>query len=191
MNEVPVSPTRPMSLARGGIQRALQILTGIVIYGGILFACAGRLDWSAAWYFLAVNLVVVAAGGTLIFVRSPGLILARARIRSDIETWDKWVSVFANLAMFANLAIPGLDFRFGWSTAFPILLQVIGFLGIVAGYALMVWAMLNNPFFESGVRLQGDRGQTVATSGPYRFVRHPGYVGVIVQLVGTALALAS
>ena len=50
---------------------------------------------------------------------------------------------------------------------------------------------VSNRFFSTMVRIQADRGQTVATAGPYRYVRHPGYVGYSVSFFGMALALGS
>lgn len=173
------------------IRRALQLLAGIVLYAVVLFVSAGRLDWPAAWWFLALNLVLVSVGGAILLRRNPAVIAARSHVRSDIETWDKWISILVTLAMLAGLAVPGLDRRFSWTSAVPAGIQVLGFVLIAAGYAILVWAMLNNPFFEAGVRLQQDRGQSVASSGPYRFVRHPGYVGMILQYLGIPLGLAS
>ncbi len=181
----------PPDLARAVIRRALQLLTGIVVYAVILFISAGRLDWPAAWVYLALNLLIVGCGAAILLSRNPGVVIARSQIRSDIETWDKWISLLVTLGLIATLAVPGLDLRFSWSAGFPLALQVIGFLAIVVGYAILVWAMLHNPFFEGGVRIQTDRGHTVASSGPYRFVRHPGYDGMILQSLGTVLALAS
>ncbi len=186
-----LSDNSPTSIRDAAFRRALQLLTGILIYGVILFVSAGTLQWPAAWWFLMVNLLIVAGGAALILRQNPEVIVARSHIRTDIETWDKWVSVIASLFMFIDLAIPGLDVRFGWTPAFPLIVQALGFLSIILGYALLVWAMLNNPFFESGVRIQVERDQTVATAGPYRFIRHPGYVGIILQLLGIPLALAS
>ena len=61
----------------------------------------------------------------------------------------------------------------------------------VAGFGLSTWAMASNRFFSGVVRIQADRGHTVATGGPYRFVRHPVYTGFIVGAFGSALLLGS
>lgn len=190
LEQTSVSSTPP-NLVRGVIRRALQLFAAIVIYALILFISAGRLDWSAAWVYLALNLLIVGCGAAILLSRNPGVVIARGQIRSDIESWDKWISLLVTLGLIATLAVPGLDLRFSWSPGFPLALQVIGYVAIVVGYAILVWAMLHNPFFEGGVRIQTDRGHTVASSGPYRFVRHPGYDGMILQSFGTVLALAS
>jgi protein-S-isoprenylcysteine O-methyltransferase Ste14 len=61
----------------------------------------------------------------------------------------------------------------------------------VLGWALFMWAMGANAFFSEAVRIQEERGHTVVTDGPYRYVRHPGYVGAILALFATPLLLGS
>ena len=87
--------------------------------------------------------------------------------------------------------VAGLDHRFGWSPAFPLWLILLGFFLIAFGYAFAVWALVENRFFSSVVRIQTDRGHVVCDSGPYRIVRHPGYAGNILPLLGIVLALSS
>ncbi len=113
------------------------------------------------------------------------------KAKQDAKGWDNWVTRIAGLFMIAGLVVPGLDLRFHWSPPFEAGIQLVGFIVLALGYALFSWAMLSNEFFETKVRIQADRGQTVATSGPYRYVRHPGYVGLILQLLATPMALGS
>ena len=92
---------------------------------------------------------------------------------------------------FPVVIVAGLDHRFGWSPVFPTWLNIIGLILIMLGYAFAVWALKENRFFSSMVRIQTDRGHVVCDSGPYRIVRHPGYAGNIVALPGVVLALDS
>ena len=87
--------------------------------------------------------------------------------------------------------VAGLDHRFVWSPAFPLWLIVLGFILTSLGYAFAAWAMAENRFFSSVVRIQTDRGHAVCDSGPYGLVRHPGYAGNIPPLLGIVLALGS
>jgi protein-S-isoprenylcysteine O-methyltransferase Ste14 len=87
--------------------------------------------------------------------------------------------------------VAGLDERFGWSPPFAAGLHVGGALGVVLGFALFLWAMAANAFFSEGVRIQTDRGHKVATQGPYRTVRHPGYVGAMLAEAATPVLLGS
>jgi protein-S-isoprenylcysteine O-methyltransferase Ste14 len=93
--------------------------------------------------------------------------------------------------MLAVLVICGLDERFGWSPPLSLAVHVLGAAGFVLGQLLFTWAMASNVFFSTMVRLQAERGQAVASSGPYRYVRHPGYVGYTVAALGNALLLGS
>jgi protein-S-isoprenylcysteine O-methyltransferase Ste14 len=92
---------------------------------------------------------------------------------------------------FPLVIVAGLDHRFGWSPVFPLWLIVLGIFLIALGYAFSVWAFVENRFFSSVVRIQTDRGHVVCDSGPYRIVRHPGYAGNILPLLGIVLALSS
>jgi protein-S-isoprenylcysteine O-methyltransferase Ste14 len=87
--------------------------------------------------------------------------------------------------------IAGLEVRFGWTTGMALPVHIAGLLASVLGYAIFVWAMAANAFFTEGVRIQEERGHTVATGGPYRFVRHPGYAGAILGIVAAPFLLGS
>jgi protein-S-isoprenylcysteine O-methyltransferase Ste14 len=54
-----------------------------------------------------------------------------------------------------------------------------------------VWALVENRFFTSLVRIQTERGHEVCDGGPYRFVRHPGYAGNLLAVLGIPLVLDS
>jgi protein-S-isoprenylcysteine O-methyltransferase Ste14 len=92
---------------------------------------------------------------------------------------------------FPPVIVAGLDHRFGWSPESPLWLTVLGILLILLGYAFAAWALIENRFFYSVVRIQVDRGHVVCDSGPYRIVRHPGYAGMVLALPGIVLALSS
>ena len=86
--------------------------------------------------------------------------------------------------------VAGLDVRFGWSSV-PLALSLAGLLVVVAGNAVVSWGMSANRYFARVVRIQDDRGQQVCSTGPYRYVRHPGYVGMIVYTIAMAIGLGS
>ncbi len=182
---------RNASITRGVSQRAAQVLGILLFYGALLFISAGRLNWLAAWIYLGIYAITVLINMSIILPRNPEFVAERGKVKEDAKGWDKWITSVAGIFMIAGLVVPGLDLRFSWSLKFAVATQFIGFLVLALGYALFSWAMLSNEFFETKVRIQRDRGQTVATSGPYRYVRHPGYVGMILQLLATPVALAS
>ncbi|WP_346907593.1 isoprenylcysteine carboxylmethyltransferase family protein [uncultured Roseibium sp.] len=92
---------------------------------------------------------------------------------------------------FPLVIVAGLDHRFGWSPEFPTWLNIGGLFLIALGYAFAAWALAENRFFSSLMRIQTDRGHAVCDSGPYRVVRHPGYAGNLLALPGIVLALGS
>ena len=92
---------------------------------------------------------------------------------------------------FAGLLVAGLDKRFGWSPEIPLGIQIAALALVILGYLLSIWAMVVNRFFSAVVRIQTERGHTVITTGPYSYVRHPGYDGGIVCNLAGAIALSS
>jgi len=151
-------------------------------------------DWWQGWFYSA--LIIAAGIGSRIWMeeRHPGLMAERAKFgkAQDVKSWDKVLSPLMALSMTYPLFImAGLDHRFGWSPVFPTWLNVSGFILIVLGYTFAGWALTENRFFSTVVRIQTDRGHRVCDSGPYRMVRHPGYAGNLLALPGIVLALSS
>ena len=92
---------------------------------------------------------------------------------------------------YPMVIVAGLDHRYNWSPEFPLWLSVAGFIIIALGYAFAAWAVVENRFFSSVVRIQTERGHVVCDTGPYRIVRHPGYTGNMLALPAMVLALSS
>jgi protein-S-isoprenylcysteine O-methyltransferase Ste14 len=160
----------------------------------ILLLCGGDPGWWQGWLY---SLLIFAAGiGGHIWAehRHPGLMAERQNIEKikNAKAWDKVLAPLMAVSIgFPLVIVAGLDHRYNWSPEFPLWLIVIGFILISLGYAFAVWAMAENRFFSSVVRIQTDRGHVVCDSGPYRFVRHPGYAGNIFPPFGIVLALGS
>lgn len=169
-------------------KRLVQVAAQFVLIGVILFGASGRLDWVWAWVYLAgyVGIILVNA-----FVMPRELIAERGAAKQNVKTWDKWIAIGLTLFGLGMYVVAGLDERFGWSSDLALALHAAGLVGFLIGNLLFTWAMVSNKFFSTAVRIQSERGQTVATNGPYRFVRHPGYVGYIVSTLTTPLLLGS
>jgi protein-S-isoprenylcysteine O-methyltransferase Ste14 len=125
-----------------------------------------------------------------VFRRTPSLIRRRARAGPGTPLWDRVLLALVQILFMAILIVGGLDARFGW-TSLPLWLQSVGVTLMIVGVLLLGWAMGENPHFESSVRIQDDQHHRVIESGPYRIVRHPGYVAGILLMVGMALVLGS
>ena len=173
------------------VKRMLQISAFTAGWSALLFACAGRLDWPRGWICLAVNLAGIAITAILTIRKNPDVIAARARLHADAKGFDKlFMALYAPL-VFVVPAVAGLDaVRFGWSSMPSQTVWPGVFLFLLATVP-PAWAMTANPFLENQVRIQTDRGHRVITTGPYRLVRHPMYVGVILQNIAAPLILGS
>ncbi len=187
---IPPTKSRP-NVAAGIIMRFAQIAIVFVLQALILFAAAGRLDWIWAWVYLGIDVMTVAINSIFLRRINPETIAERGQPK-EMKDWDKVVSGLWALALY--LAVPlvaGLDERFGWTPEPGAAWNIAGAAVLEAGLALFSWAMIVNAYFSTAARIQSDRGQTVCRTGPYRFVRHPGYVGAIFQSLGTPILLGS
>ncbi len=175
----------------GVVKRFVQIAITLLLQAALLFIAAGRLDWLMAWVSLGIYVGNVILVGLLILPKNPEMIAERAQPKENVKTWDKVIAGIAGIASLFTLIVAGLDFRFGWSPQFAPIITLASVGLLLIGYALFTWAMTANKFFSTVVRIQDDRGHAVASSGPYRYVRHPGYVGWIAMSIATPLMLGS
>jgi len=150
----------------------------------MLFLPAGRLDWVMGWVLVGIMFLWANTTALVLILRNPELIAERIGPKKGAKPWDTVLLSIIGLVTIARCIVAGLDQRFGWTTGISLPLQIAMLAVAVLGYALVVWATAANPFFSQAVRIQKERGHTVATGGPYRYVRHPGYVGAIIQSLG-------
>ena len=172
----------------------LQAALGVVAYGVIIFLAAGTVHWVWGWILLGVLAAFLAAHPLILVPINPDLLVERGKgIRDQgVKPWDRWIASLAGGVMpLASWIIAGLDVRFGWTGPITLLYHLVGLLGFVLGFGLFLWAMASNAFFSEGVRIQEERGHTVATAGPYRSVRHPGYSGAILSQLSTPFLFGS
>lgn len=174
---------------RGGVVRRMkQVVFQTAFLVALPLISAGRLDWVWPWAYLGVGLVILAINTRIL---PPELIAERGQPRENVKDWDRVLATLITFPILALLIVAGLDERFGWSPQLALVVHLTGLAFIALGQGLFSWAMASNIFFSTAVRIQMDRDQTVASGGPYRYVRHPGYVGMIVSLLATALAFGS
>jgi protein-S-isoprenylcysteine O-methyltransferase Ste14 len=156
--------------------------------GAMVFIAAGRIDLPFVWAWLIVMATVVLASA---FLLPADLLHERQHPGREGRLHDRHRALVVPL-LALSWVLAGVDLgRSHWSDVMPAWLRVAGLVGYVAAIALDLWAMRTNRFFSSVIRVQRDRGHEVITSGPYRFVRHPGYVGMIAAIVFEGFVLGS
>ncbi|MDY6875106.1 MAG: isoprenylcysteine carboxylmethyltransferase family protein [Chloroflexota bacterium] len=178
---------------KSGVTRWLiREIMGSLITAAILFGAAGRLDWVMGWVLVGVYLIWTAATALTVIPTNPGMLAERSEPKEGTKGWDLAILSVVGIVEMVKYVVAGLDLRWGWSPQMPLALQLAGVVMAVLAYdVILVWAMAANAFFSQTVRIQEDRGQVVATGGPYRYVRHPGYVGSILFQIATPLILGS
>ncbi|NIS80248.1 MAG: isoprenylcysteine carboxylmethyltransferase family protein [Anaerolineales bacterium] len=180
------------SLTRGIIRWGIRGLSFKLFVAALLMISAGRWDWVTGWLYVAVFLLFDVATALVVLPRSPELLIERSDPQGGMQDWDKVIMPLASgLLPMVSWIVAGLNERFGWPPHVGSNLQTAA-LGItVVGYGIVVWSMWANAYFSPVARIQSERGHTVATAGPYRIIRHPGYFGAILFTVAVPLMLAS
>jgi len=164
----------------------------VALFAGVLFGSAGRLDLPMVWVYLCTYSAFLLVFAVVMSRKDPGLLEERRRARAGTKKWDRVLLAIYGVLFFATWIVAGVDVgRFHWSDTVPLGLQIVGLVTCTASFGLTWWAIWVNTFFSRVVRIQEDRGHHVVTSGPYRYVRHPGYAGIILIWPGTALVLGS
>jgi protein-S-isoprenylcysteine O-methyltransferase Ste14 len=169
----------------------LRETLGLAFMGTALFWSAGKLSWWPGWAILGVMAGWDIGMAVVILRFNPALLAERLGPKPGAKTWDTVIMSCLGLAQLSRYILAGLDQRFGWSGGFPIYIQLAALVICCLGYALVVWATQSNAYFSLIVRLQPDRGQTIITTGPYHFIRHPAYSGAILFEIAASFVLAS
>ena len=170
----------------------LQNTFFVVALGALLFATAGTLDWPSAWVFLVTSAVIGPACGLWLAKTDPALLAERMRptFQADQPAADKkFMLTFVVVALIWLVAI-GLDRR-AQAYNVPLALQALGLAMYLLSTAFIMWVFRVNSFAAPVVKVQAERHHHVISSGPYAFVRHPMYSGVMLFFFGVPLLLGS
>jgi len=184
-------PASARSSGRAIGRRFTQIGALSLFQAVVLFLSAGTLGWWPGWAYMALYMFLILINAVLILPNDQGLIEERSQAKGEMRPWDRVFSRVTALLGPAILLIGGLDTRFGWPPVIPMWLQLAASVAIGLSYLLFAWAMSSNRFFSAIVRVQLDRGHTVVSTGPYRYVRHPAYAGMLIFGLATPFLLGS
>lgn len=152
----------------------------------IIFGSAGRYDFPFVWM---IGAELATFYGFQAACVDPGLM--QERLSPGAGNRDRLTRLFGGPLLIGHWVLAGLDIgRFHWSSV-PPAVQIVGVIGYALALSMNFWAMQTNQFYSSVVRIQSDRGQHVIDSGPYRFVRHPGYTATLFAVLTGGAALGS
>jgi protein-S-isoprenylcysteine O-methyltransferase Ste14 len=169
----------------------IRTVVGIALMLALFFIPAGTFNWPEAWIFIVFYLGTVTGIFIWMKKKAPGLLKERMSRKKVAKSWDRTIILAYSLLLIVLLIVSGLDaVRFHWSDV-PVILKALGFIGLIPGLVFAFWAMKENAFASDVVRIQKDRGHTVCSTGPYRFVRHPMYTGILLIMLSFPLSLGS
>ena len=174
--------------------RALVLMLFFIV--GIPFLpllISRRWDWWEAWAYAIIGILGFAISRAVAARRHPDLLAERARFMQyeNAKTWDKLLAPLVGLGDGLIPLVAGLDALYGWSPTFSLSAKFLSLAIILVGYALGSYALIENRFFSGMVRIQAERGHRVISSGPYRWMRHPGYAGALLAYLATPVFLDS
>ncbi|OCC02474.1 isoprenylcysteine carboxyl methyltransferase [Labrys sp. WJW] len=173
------------------VKLVLQNLVFVAIMALVLFLSAGTLAWASAWAYLAVSLAVGLASGLWLARTDPGLLAERMRLRAPEQPRaDKWFMLVFLVVAVVWFVVIGLDRRLQ-ASAMPLPLEALGLALYLASTLFIMWVFRENSFAAPVVKVQAERHHHVVSTGPYAFVRHPMYAGVMLYFIGTPLLIGS
>ena len=168
-----------------------RVLLVLGVLAALLFVPAGRWDWPQAWALIVgfgAFLLLYAVWG---IYGDPDQLTERSQVAENVKGWDKVILAVYSALLPTLFIVAGLDAgRFRWSTV-PLVLRAVAWAGITLASGLILWTATANTYLSRQARIQDDRGQAVVTSGPYRHVRHPMYLGVLIIFLLVGLTLGS
>jgi protein-S-isoprenylcysteine O-methyltransferase Ste14 len=173
------------------LRRILQLLLLILVQALIMFISAGTFYWIEAWVYLGLYFCCLVVAALIMLPARQEVMVERSRVGEGAKGWDKWLTRLLTIPSLGMLVVAGLDYRYSWMPDFKAAVQIAGGVFFLVGYAIVVWAMYTNRFFSTIVRIQTERGHITITNGPYHFIRHPGYLGMLISSFGGMLLLNS
>lgn len=183
-------PSTPPQSGWAEFQSYVSLTIVLLIMAALLFWPAGTIDWRRAWLFLSLFVVLIFVAMSWIKRDNPELIKVRQKYQKGTKGWDAIVATLSVILFALIMPVAGFDERFQWAIA-PDWVTLLGYALLTAGFMGTTWAQSVNRHFEATVRIQTDRDHKVIDTGPYAYIRHPGYAFGLLMAAGCALSLGS
>ena len=166
---------------------ALRFLLALGVFGALLFIPAGSLKFWQGWVYIAISFIPGLFAFAYFYKHDPQLVERRMQLKEKVRE-QKRIMAFIYIAWLVAFVLPGLDHRFAWSHQ-PLWITIFSQAVVFGGFATTLWVAKVNRF--AARTIQVEPGQEVISSGPYRIVRHPMYLGACAMWLFTPLALGS
>jgi protein-S-isoprenylcysteine O-methyltransferase Ste14 len=176
-----------MSFSKATLAATLRLAFGLVIIGAMLFWPAGTFDYWQGWMWLIVLSVSLTFILAYLAQRDPALLDRRSRY-SETRPEQRLIIAISALLYLAAFLLPGFDKRFGWSNV-PAWVSIAAQIVVIASLVFIFRVYQINTYASRVIEVQKE--QQVITSGPYALVRHPMYLGMILMMILSPLALGS
>jgi protein-S-isoprenylcysteine O-methyltransferase Ste14 len=177
-----------------GVGMVVRFGATFLVIGAIMFTIAGQLWWWGAWAYLLAVVAVTFWGRGVVMRKNPAMLTERAQSlgKQDVKPWDRVLMPLVSMIFpILLLLTAALDRRLGWSPDYHPGWSIGAFMVLSLGLLFANWAFIENSFFSATVRIQQERGHEVISSGPYAWVRHPGYAGGILSEIAAPILLGS
>ena len=157
----------------------------------LLFLPAGTWDWPQAWLLILFFMVYLIIYINFGIYKDPDQTKERSKIGPNVKRWDKVIMAIYTALLPTVFILAGLDAgRFTISTM-PLLIQILAWVGLFFAGSVIMWTVISNTYLSRYARIQEDRDQEVIVTGPYQYIRHPMYLGIIILFLCIGPALGS
>ncbi|RPH32140.1 MAG: isoprenylcysteine carboxylmethyltransferase family protein [Bacteroidales bacterium] len=179
-------------LTKYGIRSFLAPIRWIIVTGLVFFLASGEIIILRAWIYIVIYAIGGLIIGIMLLKKSPKLLNDRGKMQEGTKQFDKYVLLtYFLFAIVMTPFVAGIDRRLNLTELLPFFYLYIGIVLYIFSATFSIWPMLHNPFFEGTIRIQKEKNHNVINTGPYKIVRHPGYLGMLIGSISLPLALGS
>jgi protein-S-isoprenylcysteine O-methyltransferase Ste14 len=164
-----------------------RFFMGFVIIALVIFVPAGTIHFVNGWIFIAGLLLPMTFAMTYLLYKDPELLEKRVNLKEREAAQKKYVR-FSLLIFVVAYIVPGLDFRYHWSSV-PLWLVLIALVLMLSGYIMFIAVMLQNRYASRVIEIQNE--QKLIDTGLYKVVRHPMYLAATILYLSSSLVLGS